>query len=49
MLRGWKHPPFLLDSGAALLLGHSSVTVTQVYADIVDGRRKAAVDLFPKI
>jgi len=31
------------------LLGHSSVTVTQVYADIVDGRRKAAVDLFPKI
>lgn len=31
------------------LLGHSSVTTTQIYADIVDARRRAAVDMFPKI
>lgn len=31
------------------LLGHSSVTTTQIYADIVDARRRAAVDMFPQI
>ncbi len=31
------------------LLGHSSVTTTQIYADIVDARRREAVDLFPEI
>lgn len=31
------------------LLGHSSVTTTQIYADIVDARRRQAVDMFPKI
>lgn len=31
------------------LLGHSSVTTTQIYADIVDARRREAVDMFPQI
>lgn len=31
------------------LLGHSSVSTTQIYADIVDARRRAAVDMFPEI
>lgn len=31
------------------LLGHSSVTTTQIYADIVDARRRQAVDMFPQI
>lgn len=31
------------------LLGHSSVTTTQIYADIVDARKRQAVDLFPQI
>lgn len=31
------------------LLGHSSVTTTQIYADIVDARRREAVDMFPVI
>ena len=31
------------------LLGHSSVTTTQIYADIVDARRRQAVDMFPTI
>ena len=31
------------------LLGHSSVTTTQIYADIVDARRREAVDMFPEI
>ena len=31
------------------LLGHSSVTTTQIYADIVDARRREAVDMFPMI
>lgn len=31
------------------LLGHSSVTTTQIYADIVDARRREAVELFPRI
>lgn len=31
------------------LLGHSSISVTQVYADIVDARKKAAVDLLPTL
>lgn len=31
------------------LLGHSNITMTQIYADIVDARKKAAVELLPKI
>lgn len=31
------------------LLGHSSVTTTQIYADIVDARRREAVNMFPQI
>lgn len=31
------------------LLGHSSVTTTQIYADIVDARRMEAVDRLPQI
>jgi site-specific recombinase XerD len=31
------------------LLGHTSVTTTQIYADIVDARKRQAVEMFPKI
>lgn len=31
------------------LLGHTNVITTQIYADIVDARRRAAVEMFPKI
>lgn len=31
------------------LLGHSSITTTQVYADIVDAKKKEAVNLLPQI
>ena len=31
------------------LLGHSSVTTTQIYSDILDSRRKEAVDMLPRI
>lgn len=31
------------------LLGHSSITTTQIYADIVDAKKKAAVNLLPQI
>lgn len=31
------------------LLGHSSVTTTQIYADIVDARKRQAVEMFPLI
>lgn len=31
------------------LLGHSSITTTQIYADIVDAKKKEAVDLLPRI
>ena len=31
------------------LLGHSSVNTTQIYADILDSRRREAVDMLPRI
>ena len=31
------------------LLGHSSITTTQIYADIVDAKKKEAVNLLPRI
>lgn len=31
------------------LLGHSSVTTTQIYADIVDARKRQAVEMLPEI
>ncbi len=43
-----------LESGVDIytlskLLGHSSITTTQVYADIADARRKAAMDMLPEL
>ena len=44
----------MLSSGVDIytlskLLGHSSVTTTQIYADILDSRRREAVDMLPRI